>query len=80
MSDEIQEEVVEEQIADNKRDQGVIVAVIIGLFSLRIFGLLKGNYFVEGISWSLLFLTIGTVGKQVVNKDTISNIIKNFRK
>ena len=75
-----EDEIIDEQIADNKRDQGIIVCVIIGLFLLRYLDMLAGEWFVEGISWSLLFLTIGTVGKQVVNKDTISNIIKNFRK
>jgi len=75
-----EDEIIDEQIADNKRDQGIIVAIIIGLFLLRIFKLLKGEWLVTGLNYSMLYLTIGTVGKQVVNKDTISNIIKNFRK
>jgi len=73
-------DLVDEQIADNKRDQGVIVAVIIGLFLLRSFDLLAGKYFISGINYSMLYLIIGTVGKQVINKDTIGKITKNLGK
>lgn len=80
MNEDNKNKIIKEQIADNKRDQFIITCSIIGLFLLRIFNKLDGKWFVEGLSWGLLILVIGTVGKQVVNKDTITKVIKNFRK